>query len=420
MASAPRPTSALRFGLRLQLGLAFGLLCALLALVLALTLGGMAYLRQEAQSAIAVEGAKSRAASEIAIATLLCRRYEKDIFLSVDTPATRLTNVDHWKLAYDELQQAIRQYSNLGSTADDRQRVSAWLEASGFYRNALLDVVRAIDDGRITTAKDADAALNPVKPQIRILTDIAEAQAKREYASFQQTNAVLSSTESFVLAMSGAVGLGALLIAIALSALLPIRFLRPIRDLHMATRRLAQGDLGARANHGRSDELGALAVSFNTMAEQIAEQMVKLDQSALVRQQNEQLRSLLDLVQDLEIPAIPLLDRIFLVPLVGQIDAQRLTLLQRRTLERVHEHGAHTVILDVTGLASADAAAVQGILQLATSVRLLGAELMMTGISANLAQTIAELDIPLGDITLAGRLQDGIAAVLSRQSLQRA
>src|SRR5690349_4979142 len=125
MASAPRPTSALRFGLRLQLGLAFGLLCVLLALVLAIALGGMVYLRQEAQSAIAVEGAKSRAASEVAIATLNCRRYEKDIFLAVDTPATRLTQVDHWKLAYDDLQQAIRQYSNLSSTAEDRQRVAA-------------------------------------------------------------------------------------------------------------------------------------------------------------------------------------------------------------------------------------------------------------------------------------------------------
>src|SRR5262245_7547445 len=78
------PTSpSIRFGLRQQLTLALGLLTALLASVVAIELISRSQIDAIAQQAIAVDGELSRLAGEVAVQTLLCRRYEKDTFLNL-------------------------------------------------------------------------------------------------------------------------------------------------------------------------------------------------------------------------------------------------------------------------------------------------------------------------------------------------
>src|SRR5215510_3005757 len=116
MRSSTRSPHRVRLGLRLQLFLAFGLLCVVLTGVLALAVGGVMYLRTQTQHAITVAGEKSRIAQEVAITTLLCRRYEKDLFLNLDVPTTRATYLAQWQAAYTSLQQSIDQYADLSST----------------------------------------------------------------------------------------------------------------------------------------------------------------------------------------------------------------------------------------------------------------------------------------------------------------
>lgn len=75
-------------------------------------------------------------------------------------------------------------------------------------------------------------------------------------------------------------GCAFVLLAVPISDVLLSRVLiRPTRWLVRATRRLAQGDLSARAPDGRTDEIGLLARSFNEMAERIQAQHVELRQS---------------------------------------------------------------------------------------------------------------------------------------------
>jgi two-component system, NtrC family, sensor kinase len=64
--------------------------------------------------------------------------------------------------------------------------------------------------------------------------------------------------------------LAVLLAAVATTALVRRRILRPVRELLGASERMRLGDFSARAPEGRSDEIGRLTHGFNFMAESLA------------------------------------------------------------------------------------------------------------------------------------------------------
>ncbi|GIV97729.1 MAG: hypothetical protein KatS3mg057_2386 [Herpetosiphonaceae bacterium] len=131
-----------------------------------------------------------------------------------------------------------------------------------------------------------------------------------------------------------------------------------------------------------------------------------------LKSSNAQLEALLGLVRELEIPVIPLLEGVLVVPLVGHLDTRRVDQINHRVLDAVYEQRARTVIIDITGISIIDTAVAQRIEQLAQSIQLLGARVMLTGIKADIAQTIIDLGLNFSTIRTAGRLQDGVAAVL--------
>ncbi|KAB8333735.1 hypothetical protein SD80_011780 [Scytonema tolypothrichoides VB-61278] len=158
------------FGLRTQLFAALGLLVAVVAAAAIVVLGALVYLRAEIQTTVAVAVAQSDAANTVSVTTLLCRRYEKDLFLNLDDPVLRASYLGQWQEAYADLQQAIDRYATLAQTEEDRQQVVAWRQASSAYHDAVIAVAQAIDAGTVTTPQTANAALTPFKEPIRSLT----------------------------------------------------------------------------------------------------------------------------------------------------------------------------------------------------------------------------------------------------------
>jgi rsbT co-antagonist protein RsbR len=139
-----------------------------------------------------------------------------------------------------------------------------------------------------------------------------------------------------------------------------------------------------------------------------ADQAVMLAQ---VQQQAADQARLLELVRDLEIPVIPLFEGVLALPVVGHLDTQRMTALTSSLLEEVARQRAHTVIVDLTGVAMIDTVIANRLLNMAQGVRLLGAEVMITGIKAEVAQALTSLGVSFKQITTAASLQDGIMQV---------
>jgi anti-anti-sigma regulatory factor len=100
--------------------------------------------------------------------------------------------------------------------------------------------------------------------------------------------------------------------------------------------------------------------------------------------------------------------------LVGQIDARRASQVADTALSRIVESQADVLILDITGVSMIDTQVASYLLQIAKAVTLLGAQVVLVGISAEIAQTVVQLGINLGSFAVRANLQDGIAYALDQ------
>jgi PAS domain S-box-containing protein len=113
-------------------------------------------------------------------------------------------------------------------------------------------------------------------------------------------------------------------------------------------------------------------------------------------------------LRDVSSPLCPLTSDVLLMPLVGAIDNERAGLIMRTLLEGVAAHQARIVILDITGVPEMDAHIAAALLRSAQAVRMLGAQLVLTGISTKMAQALVQLGADLSTVITRGSLQGGI------------
>lgn len=119
-------------------------------------------------------------------------------------------------------------------------------------------------------------------------------------------------------------------------------------------------------------------------------------------------------LRELSTPLIPIADGIVVMPLIGTIDSQRAQQLMEVLLGGVSAHRAATVIVDVTGVSVIDTHVAGAIVRASYAVRLLGAEVVLTGIRPEVAMTLAGMGDDLGGIITRGTLQSGIGYAMSR------
>jgi rsbT co-antagonist protein RsbR len=121
------------------------------------------------------------------------------------------------------------------------------------------------------------------------------------------------------------------------------------------------------------------------------------------------------LIQQLSSPILPIHEGVLVLPLVGTLDAHRSTRVMEAALERIVAYQAEVLILDITGVPVVDTNVANHLLQMARAVKLLGAHVVLVGIGAEIAQTIVQLGVDLGDMATRSNLQAGIAFALERQ-----
>lgn len=206
--------------------------------------------------------------------------------------------------------------------------------------------------------------------------------------------------------------LGAMLIAGILAFLVAGLIARPLAQMAAAAQAITAGQLDRRVGLSRGDEIGVLARSFDLMAASL-EQRIASEQHAQqerLQLQEEVIRVQAATLRELATPFIPLGNQVLLLPLIGSIDEQRAEQIFAALLREVSARRARRVIIDVTGIPGVDTRVAATLMQATAGVRLLGAEVMLTGIRAGLAQTLVELDLPLDQITIVANLDAALAA----------
>lgn len=121
-------------------------------------------------------------------------------------------------------------------------------------------------------------------------------------------------------------------------------------------------------------------------------------------------------IRELSTPLIPVDAGIVVVPLIGRLDKGRATELLEKLLEGVVAQRATSVILDVTGVTRVDAEVANTLIRATQAVRLLGAEAILTGIQAEMAQTLIGLGIDLSQLTSRSSLRSGLQHALRRRT----
>jgi rsbT co-antagonist protein RsbR len=114
------------------------------------------------------------------------------------------------------------------------------------------------------------------------------------------------------------------------------------------------------------------------------------------------------LLAELSTPLIPLRDRIVVMPLVGAMNPQRAEQMLSTLLRGVRDMSARVAIIDITGVRTIDEHVANTLYNAAQAVRLLGAEVLITGIRARVAQTLVSLGVDLRGIKTSRDLQSGI------------
>jgi len=118
------------------------------------------------------------------------------------------------------------------------------------------------------------------------------------------------------------------------------------------------------------------------------------------------------------VPVVQVWEGIVLVPLIGTLDSQRTQQLMERVLNRVTETNSPVALLDITGVPSIDTQTAQHLIETTAAVRLLGAEVILTGIRPAIAQTLVHLGIDLSNITTRASLGAGLRRALEMLKLQ--
>ena len=129
--------------------------------------------------------------------------------------------------------------------------------------------------------------------------------------------------------------------------------------------------------------------------------VIVFDREQIIRQQQEA-------IKELSTPVLQLRDRLLILPVVGMIDTHRAKLLTEHLLQAIRSKRAKVVVIDITGVAAVDSKVANHLVQTVAACRLMGAQVIVTGLSAEVAQTLVVLGVDLIKINTVGDLQGGI------------
>jgi rsbT co-antagonist protein RsbR len=146
--------------------------------------------------------------------------------------------------------------------------------------------------------------------------------------------------------------------------------------------------------------LDAYEPAANRIANTVAVGFVQ-ERERVIRQQQEAIR-------ELSTPVLQVRERLLILPIIGVIDPQRARQLTEQLLRGIRYNRAKVVVIDITGVAAMDVTVANHLVQTVEASRLLGATVIVTGLSPEIAQTLVTIGVDLGKMNTVGDLQGGI------------
>jgi PAS domain S-box-containing protein len=123
-------------------------------------------------------------------------------------------------------------------------------------------------------------------------------------------------------------------------------------------------------------------------------------------------------ILEVSTPVVQVWDGVVAAPLIGTLDSQRTEQFMERLLQRIVETNSPVALVDITGVPTIDTQTAQHLIETITAVRMLGAQVVLTGVRPALAQTLVHLGIDLSHIVTRSSLSAGLRVALDLLGLQ--
>lgn len=128
----------------------------------------------------------------------------------------------------------------------------------------------------------------------------------------------------------------------------------------------------------------------------------------LVFERERTIRQQQEAIRELSTPVLQIRERMLLLPIIGVIDTHRARLITESLLRSIRANRAKVVVMDVTGVATIDSKVANHLMQTISAARLMGALVIITGLSSEVAQSLVALGIELSRLNTVGDLQGGL------------
>ncbi len=125
------------------------------------------------------------------------------------------------------------------------------------------------------------------------------------------------------------------------------------------------------------------------------------ERERVIREQQESIR-------ELSTPVLQVREGLLILPIIGVLDSQRARQLTEQLLSAIQTNRAKVVVVDITGVATIDLKVANHLFHTVEASRLMGASVIVTGLSSKIAQTLVDLDVDLSMIRTVGDLQGGL------------
>jgi rsbT co-antagonist protein RsbR len=156
--------------------------------------------------------------------------------------------------------------------------------------------------------------------------------------------------------------------------------------------------------HSDSRVLNAVLDAYEPAANAIAITVAV----GFVRERERIIREQQEAIRELSTPVLQVRERLLILPIIGLIDPLRARQLTEQLLRGIRANRAKVVVIDITGVAAMDASVANHLVLTVESARLLGARVIVTGLSPEIAQTLVNIGVDLGKMNTVGDLQGGI------------
>jgi rsbT co-antagonist protein RsbR len=156
--------------------------------------------------------------------------------------------------------------------------------------------------------------------------------------------------------------------------------------------------------HADFDKLNRILDAYEPAANRIASTVAV----GFVQERERTIREQQEAIRELSTPVLQVRERLLILPIIGVIDPQRARQLTEQLLRGIRTNRARVVVIDITGVAEMDSNVANHLVLTVEASRLLGATVIVTGLSPEIAQTLVNIGVDLTKMNTVGDLQGGI------------